>query len=580
MSALRPARSPAAARREARLHGLAAGTPGRAGPLHRRAAAAAALLAFVLAAAGCGIARDPAQGQPRCPDYDAQIAPVLAGGCADCHGGAAPAGGYSVADRLLVLARRDDGSPRLVPGDAASDFLAAARGDRAGHTALPAEQVALLEDWAVRCRAAPRALSVHPPGWTTPTDPEQFHGAALRADAYELEPCRQCHGADLGGGTSAVACSSCHPQGPLACNTCHGDARSPAPPRDLSGARATTSLGVGAHRSHTSDCTACHVLPAVPEQEGHYRSGGRLDASPAEVILPSAPGLTARWDRESATCSGVACHAPAGADARATNQAPRWTNVGAGEAACGSCHGLPPEDHGDSGNDCARCHGVAYAGGQLLASKHANGVVDVGDGQGTGCSACHGDVTSPAPPRDTAGRTDESVASVGAHRAHLEARHHLRGPIACVECHQVPSARKAPGHIDSALPAEVFPAVSGVGTLARADGAAPVYDAARATCGSVYCHGAGTLAAGDTALTRIPAPSWTGGTSQAVCGACHGIPPADTLHDPAFPLTYCSRCHGPSINTDGSIRITADPVTGTISSTHLDGLVTLGAPVP
>jgi predicted CxxxxCH...CXXCH cytochrome family protein len=543
-----------------------------------RATDPALLLACALAVAGCGIPRDGLLGQPHCPDFETDIAPVLEAGCAGCHGGAMPAAGYSVADRLAVLERRDDATPRLLPGDAESEFLMAARGGRAGHTALPSDQAELLEDWAVRCRAAPRQLAVHPPGWTTPTDVQQFHGAALREGAYELEPCRECHGTDLGGGASKVACATCHPQGPLACNTCHGDATSIAPPRSIFGARATAVPGVGAPRAHTSDCTTCHVLPTTSEQEGHYRTGGVLDAFPAEVLLLSAPGLTARWDRAAATCSGSACHAPSGADARATHQVPRWTNVGAGEAACGTCHGLPPEDHGASGTDCARCHGTAYANGQPLPPKHANGVVDVGDGQGQGCSSCHGDASSPAPPRDAAGRSSEALASVGAHRAHLEARHRLRGPIACTECHQVPATPKATGHIDSALPAEVFPAIPGVGALARADGAAPVYDPATTSCGSVYCHGAGTAAARDQAPSRILNPSWTGGTSQAVCGSCHGIPPKDGLHPLTLTLGDCVQCHAPSVTADGSIRITTDPVTGAIGSTHIDGEATLGTP--
>jgi predicted CxxxxCH...CXXCH cytochrome family protein len=208
-------------------------------------------------------------------------------------------------------------------------------------------------------------------------------------------------------------------------------------------------------------------------------------------------------------------------------------------------------------------------------ATHASGVVEVGDGQGQGCSSCHGDATTPAPPRDTSGRTSEALASVGAHRAHLESSHHLRGPIACNECHLVPATAKSPGHIDSPLPAEVFP--TGAGTLARADGAAPAYDSAGATCGSVYCHGAGTRAARDVAPTRIPVPSWTGGTSQAVCGSCHGIPPRDGLHSLTLTINDCARCHAPSITASGAIRITTDPVTGAISSTHLDGQPTLGA---
>jgi predicted CxxxxCH...CXXCH cytochrome family protein len=529
----------------------------------------AVLVAVLSAACACGIAREPPDSQLPCEDFGRQVAPVLLARCRECHGGATPAGGYSVESRLQVLARRDDGSARLQPGDGASDFLRAARGELPGHVALPAGEVALLQDWAVRCRAAPRELQLHPQGWTTPTDLEEFHGAALRRTGYPLDGCRECHGADLGGGASQVSCQSCHPQGPLACNTCHGDMASAAPPRDLSGARLTSRVSVGAHRSHPGACTSCHQVPSTAEAEGHYRRGGALDVGPAEVVLRSAPGLTAVWDRQAATCAGSACHAASPGDTLATLQVPRWTLVGQGQAACGTCHGLPPSSHGNAGTACVRCH---------ESTTHLNGVVEVGDGRGTGCAACHGDETSPAPPRDVAGQTDESLASVGAHRAHLEARHRLRGPIGCTECHQVPASPLAPGHIDSPAPAEVFPAVAAEGTLARTDGASPTYDPGTASCGSVYCHGAGARAARDTAPTKIASPVWTGGTSQAVCGACHGIPPRDGLHAAGLALTACVSCHAASVTPSGAIRVVTDPVTGQISSTHIDGQPTLGGP--
>ena len=76
---------------------------------------------------------------------------------------------------------------------------------------------------------------------------------ALRASFYNFGECKNCHGDDLRGGGAKVDCNSCHLKGPLECNTCHGDATSSAPPRDLKGVRLTTSLGVGAHRSHVQD---------------------------------------------------------------------------------------------------------------------------------------------------------------------------------------------------------------------------------------------------------------------------------------------------------------------------------------
>lgn len=529
-------------------------------------------------AAGCGITREPEVSQLPCQDFEQEVVPILVERCQGCHGGVTPEGGYSVVSRLEVLARRDDGSARLVPGDSGSDFLRATRGELGSHAAIPSAEFALLEDWAVRCRAGPRELQVHLPGWLSPPDVEQFHGTTLRRAGYQLDRCRECHGADLAGGTSQVSCQTCHPQGPLACNTCHGDLASAAPPRDLSGARLTTLVTVGAHRSHRNDCRSCHQLPATAEAEGHYRRGGALDLSPAEVTLRSALGLTAAWNREAATCAGSACHAASVGDTRATLQTPVWTIVGQGQAACGTCHGLPPASHGGADATCERCHGVAYSNGQLLTSRHVNGVVDVGDGTLTGCAACHGDALSPAPPRDVAGQTSESLASVGAHRAHLEARHRLSAPVACTECHQVPATAMAPGHVDSTGPAEVFPAVAGVGVLARTDGASPVYSAQNASCGSVYCHGAGTRADRDTAPTRNPAPRWNGGTGEAVCGACHGIPPRDGLHAVTLQLRDCVQCHAPTIDGSGAIKVQQDPQTGRLSSSHIDGLPTLGGP--
>src|SRR3954465_4534027 len=60
----------------------------------------AVLFVCALAATGCGIPREDLLGQPHCPDFEAEIAPVLADGCAGCHGGLMPAAGYSVVDRL------------------------------------------------------------------------------------------------------------------------------------------------------------------------------------------------------------------------------------------------------------------------------------------------------------------------------------------------------------------------------------------------------------------------------------------------------------------------------------------------
>jgi predicted CxxxxCH...CXXCH cytochrome family protein len=71
---------------------------------------------------------------------------------------------------------------------------------------------------------------------------------------------------------------------------------------------------------------------------------------------------------------------------------------------------------------------------------------------------------------------------------------------------------------------------------------------------SVYCHGS-TLTGG-----TVSSPSWTGGASQAACGACHGAtsatPPTTGSHTRhaiivAGQLTLgCDQCHG--AHTDNS----------------------------
>jgi predicted CxxxxCH...CXXCH cytochrome family protein len=226
--------------------------------------------------------------------------------------------------------------------------------------------------------------------------------------------------------------------------------------------------------------------------------GGR-DIEPPRRTGPPA------YDPADATCTNVWCHGGAFDDSEASLTAPRWTTDG-DQASCGSCHGLPPSDHA-AGAQCATCHRQA-------PGDHVDGVVDLGDGSGT-CSACHGDATSPAPPRGLAGETSPTTLAVGAHRSHL-AGASLGRPVACNECHGVPSTILAPGHLDSDLPAEV---VMASGTWNRDS----------ATCTNGACHGAAT-------------PVWTRvGLGEAACGTCHGIPPAS--HDPATTVFDCVNCH-------------------------------------
>ena len=106
---------------------------------------------------------------------------------------------------------------------------------------------------------------------------------------------------------------------------------------------------------------------------------------------------------------------------------------------------------------------------------------------------------------------------------HLSALHKVSAPVACNECHLVPTAVSTV-RVTSTLPppAEVFP--PGAGVLAGADGTPLAYDTATVTC-TTYCHGSGALLSQDTSPSINRTPVWNGGPGQVACGTCHGIPP-------------------------------------------------------
>jgi predicted CxxxxCH...CXXCH cytochrome family protein len=162
------------------------------------------------------------------------------------------------------------------------------------------------------------------------------------------------------------------------------------------------------------------------------------------------------------------------------------------------------------------------------------------------CRICHGgDAGNAAPPRSVFGGTGTSDPHVGAHQAHLRGGA-LRGPIACAECHVVPSDIRE--HMDGDA-SPVF------GPLARARSANPVFTRTTGKCAGTYCHGA-TLGAGGS----LDAPVWNivDGT-QAACGTCHGNPPP--LPHPQ--ASSCTLCHPNTVLPDGTIDVAGGQ--------HIDG---------
>jgi predicted CxxxxCH...CXXCH cytochrome family protein len=368
-----------------------------------------------------------------------------------------------------------------------------------------------------RDRGGEPSGGVHAEGILEPASPD-FHGTLLHDLDWDFARCQDCHGDDFAGGTSGVSCLECHEDGPTACDTCHDES-------------------TGAHPTHLGaaepvPCGECHAVPERWDAPGHILVDGGRDEAPPEVVLGALaardldpPRRTSPPEYQAATqtCSAVYCHGGTLGDTAASETTPSWYETGGPR--CGTCHGEPPDDHASA--RCDSCH---------RGGTHLDAVLDVG----AGCSDCHGDDGSPAPPRSLAGATSPQVLEVGVHRAHLTSST-LRGPVECTECHLVPSQLGTAGHIDSAEPAELIGSVG--------------WDRPSASCTN-WCHGAA-------------APVWNSpGTGEAACGTCHGLPPVG-LHDPDWTLDLCTTCH-PSVDEFGVIVFT-----GPDTSEHLDGTIDL-----
>lgn len=359
---------------------------------------------------------------------------------------------------------------------------------------------------------------VHPVGIL---DPESavFHGRELARRNWNFALCAGCHGQDFSGGAAQVSCVSCHREGPTACTTCHGDG-----PR---------SNAHGAHAGRGVECAACHVVPTRWDDDGHILHDGTAITGPAKVafgalaratLLPGDRAGAPIWD--GATCANVYCHGDVLHGAGGVATRPRWDDP-TPTGGCDRCHASPPPSHART--DCATCHPAS--------APHIDGTVQVG--RTTGCDGCHGSAASPAPPADLAGNMFTTAIGVGAHQAHLQARSRISAPVPCAACHLVPAALDAPGHIDSAPPAEV---VAGVG-----------WDRGTQTCGTAWCHGAAR-------------PAWTS-IGQVSCGSCHGIPPADARHTADMTLASCAACHPRTVDAFGNILVTGQ------TSAHLNGVI-------
>ena len=195
-------------------------------------------------------------------------------------------------------------------------------------------------------------------------------------DAKMIVTCDKCHGSGnpvWTGGPSQAQCGSCHGIPPAShvdnrCEVCHPGADQPTHANgriDLGDGSGTCTAchgqppATGKHASHMQalhslsapvTCDKCHNVPV------HVTDPGHIDHLPPAVLAGD--------------CNR--CHLTATVD---------W-NGGENQAACGTCHGIPPSDgvHWSTMRlvDCAICHPQTMdPSGALKPATHINGVVDV-----------------------------------------------------------------------------------------------------------------------------------------------------------------------------------------------------------
>ncbi len=397
--------------------------------------------------------------------------------------------------------------------------------------------------------------------WNAPKSSAQACGTSCHAlppgGAHpKSDQCEACH--ESAGPNRTIAKPNLHLNKKVettGCTSCHGGLKNAAPPHDLSGSNDIASIGVGAHQTHLSGgafsrpvkCEACHVVPNDDNAPGHMDS-----ATPAELTFSelAVQQSTPVWDRATTSCSNTYCHGSARSGG--LHRRPVWTKVDGTQRSCTSCHGFPPPAPHPQNPACEHCHGDSVGTSMTTANrdKHINGKVDF---KADRCNACHGSASNPAPPQSLNQATATSDIGVGAHQAHLTGGSSSK-PVECAACHRVPTSTDAPGHIDSAPPAELM--FSGLASFA---GSSPTWTRSTATCAATYCHGA-TLSGGNRTT-----PIWTQvDGSQRACGSCHGFPPSP----PHAANRDCGRCHSPTAGPNGVIANRATHIDGTVQITN------------
>ena len=266
--------------------------------------------------------------------------------CAECH---------TVPTEVGSPGHADDLPAEVVLLGVATTGGRAPTWDRAAKTCA--------ESW---CHSPSPVTTQPSPDWTVAATLSctGCHGAPPPAPHPQRADCAQCHGDVVAADNVSIKDPTRHVDGVvdvlanLACNACHGSTN-PAPPLDVAGNSATTFAGVGAHQTHLAGsaisrpvpCEECHKVPT------DYKDTDHLGALPAELVFSGAAvakGSTPAYSN--GTCSNTWCHASKGVTSGGTVPAPSWTKVDGSQAACGSCHALPPPIGHPQIANCNQCH--------------------------------------------------------------------------------------------------------------------------------------------------------------------------------------------------------------------------------
>jgi len=224
------------------------------------------------------------------------------------------------------------------------------------------------------CHALPPAFVAGVP-ISTPGVPNSTRSHPKVAD------CSRCHGAVIDGELNFVAPErhvNGSPDVAMGCNGCHGSSTSAAPPTDLAGNSAGTSMSVGAHQAHLSGgatsrpvtCGDCHIVPTTVNSPGHIDDWTTAEVTFGGVAV--ANNRSPSWNRNTGSCADTYCHGPSTSGA----VSPIWNDPTV-SLNCGSCHGLPPAAPHPQLAQCNLCHTNVRSDFTFIdRTKHVNGSLD------------------------------------------------------------------------------------------------------------------------------------------------------------------------------------------------------------